>query len=478
MIFSTEFYIKKSKADDWFDPILTNDTRLFIDPFLIFETNHKVFKNGHKKIMDFFNFGFQIAAQSQQNLKDVRYRVLLNMMKLTEVQEICLGYASRGTEGYGAGGGFAKVIVGALFESIKMGLTSLDHFEELGIFNEGIGCDRISDITANILKQELIQYTQEICQRHNVPCKNLLIKKAEFNLKYRRWDEGKYFLPENPYISGRAVLLVPKSFLRDLPTLSSNDFYDYCWDNMNEELRDQFSIEIKSEVNKKEIIRIARQHRDWVNEFKKDREANGSNSYDLVTDPKGYYNWAKSTSDYIKKYPLTLIANDKKSFKDFTDNLLNQYEHFIENNSGYKLLWDDNGNKPKSEEAAQLIFTGIVKHYCKANNIDLSRENNLGRGPVDFKFSNGYLDRALVEVKLAHNSKFWNGLKLQLPKYLEVEEIDIGYFLVICYNDSDFEKLKEINNIANEVSKKSNKTIEIKIVDATADKPSASKLKN
>jgi hypothetical protein len=477
MIFSDDFKIKKTKADDWFDPILTNDTKVFIDPFLIFDSNHKYFQNGHDKIMAFFNFGFQFAAQSQPDTKDVRYRLLLSMMRLPEVQEICLGYSSRGTDGYGSGGGFAKVIVGALYESIKLGLKSLDHFEELGIFNQGIGCDRISDITANILKQELILYTQEICVRHKVACKTLHIKKANFNMKTRRWEDGNYLLPENPYKSGRAVLLVPHAFLRDLPTLSSEDFYNYCWDNMNEELRDQFSIEIKNEVNKKDIIEIARQHRDWVEDFKKYKEDNGSNPYDLASDPKGYYNWAKQTSDFAINNPLSLLANDKESFKNFTTNVIDQFEHFIENNSGYKLLWDDNYTKPKSEEAAQLIFTGIVKHYCKANNIDLSRENNLGRGPVDFKFSNGYLNRALVEVKLAHNSKFWNGLKLQLPKYLEVEDIDIGYFLVICYNDSDFERIKEINKIAKVVSVKAKKIIEIKIIDATSEKPSASKLK-
>jgi hypothetical protein len=155
MIFSDDFKIKKTRLDDWFDPILTNDTKLFIDPFLIFDRSHKFFANGHKKIMDFFNSAFEAAAKSQPLLTDVRYRVLLKMMILPEVQEICLGYASRGTEGAGSGGGFAKVIVGALYESIKMGLKRLEHFEELGIFNEGIGCDRISDITANILKQEL-----------------------------------------------------------------------------------------------------------------------------------------------------------------------------------------------------------------------------------------------------------------------------------------------------------------------------------
>ena len=477
MIFSDDFKIKKTKFDDWFDPILTNDTKLFIDPFLIFEKNHKYFVNGHDKVIDFFNSGFELAAKSQPIQEDIRYRLLLKMMILPEVKEICLGYASRGTEGAGAGGGFAKVIVSALYDSIKMGLKKIEHFEELGIFNEGIGCDRISDITANILKQEIIKYTQDICKRHNIKCNRLLIKRIRYNSKIRRWEDGIFLLPENPYIKDRAVLLVPKVFLRHLPTLSSTEFYNYCWDNMNEEIRDQFSVDIKNEVNKKRIIEIAREHQDWVEEFKQYKIDNGSESYDLVIDPKGFYTWARNTSKFVQKHPLILFAQDQKTFKTFVNNVLDQYEHFIENNSGYKLLWDDNFSKPKSEEAAQLIFTGIVKHYCRANDIDLNRENNLGRGPVDFKFSKGYSNRALVEVKLARNSKFWYGLKYQLPKYLEVEEIDTGYFLVICYSDSDFDRIKDIKKIAAEVETKTKKKIEIRIIDATTEKPSASRLK-
>lgn len=140
------------------------------------------------------------------------------------------------------------------------------------------------------------------------------------------------------------------------------------------------------------------------------------------------------------------------------------------------MLWDEKGNKPKSEEASQLIFTGIVKHYCKANNIDLNREVNLGRGSVDFKFSSGYQNRALIEVKLAKNSKFWNGLEKQLIKYLEVEDIKKGYFLVICYNDDDINKVSGIQNVASEVGKRKNVDLNVYVIDASYDKPSASKL--
>lgn len=476
MLFSSEYKILKTKEDDWFDPILSTDTKLFIDPFLIFASSHEYFANTHQKTIDFFNLAFSIAAVSKPVITDLRYRQLLAIMKFPEVEEICLGYASRGTSGSGSGGGFSKMIVDSIYESIELGVSNLNNFEEIGLFNEGFGCDRISDMTATLLKHEIISYTQSVCRRHNVPTKKTRISQYNFDSKFRRWNQIEVELPINPFTK-KAILLIPRNFLRELPTISAEEFWDYCWLNKNKELRDQYSIAIKSEVKKSNIIEIARQNREWIEEYESYRSKKGSEPYDIIKDPKGYYNWVIHTLKYVQENAYNfIIPNNFKDFDKFTLEVIEQFEQFIENNSGYKLLWDDKGNKPKSEEASQLIFTGIVKHYCKANNIDLNREVNLGRGPVDFKFSSGYENRALIEVKLAKNSKFWNGLEKQLIKYLKVEDIKSGYFLVVCYTDDDIKKVSGIEKVAVEVGEKNNVDLKVFVIDASYDKPSASKL--
>lgn len=474
MLFSTEFSIKRNKDDDWFDPILSMDTKLFIDPFLIFESEHNFFQDSHQKTIDFFNQAFEIGSVTNPTKKDVRYRNLLKMMRFPEVEEVCLGYASRGTGGAGSGGGFSKVIVNSIFESIELGITNFDRFEEIGLFNEGFGCDRISDMTATLLKKELIEYTKEICKRNNVPTKQIKITQFNYNLRYKRWDDKIIELPINPY-TNKAIILVPAMFLRELPTLSAEEFYNFCWANKNEELRDQYGIEIKSQINKSEIIRIARQNRIWVKEYEDYLIKNGSKPYNIELDPKGYYSWVQETSIYVKDNPTVFtIPTNHKTFTEFSKEIIGEFEQFIENNSGYKLLWDENGLRARSEEAVQLLFTGIVKHYTRANNIDLSREVNLGRGPVDFKFSSGYENRVLIEVKLAKNTKFWNGLEKQLVKYLEVEEIKNGFFLVICYNENDLKKIKDIEKKAKDIGQENGVNLEVIIIDASYGKPSAS----
>ena len=68
--------------------------------------------------------------------------------------------------------------------------------------------------------------------------------------------------------------------------------------------------------------------------------------------------------------------------------------------------------------------------FCKANNIDISPETNMGGGPVDFKFSHGYSKRLLVEIKLS-KGQVVHGYKKQLEVYKDASKTDMAILLVI-----------------------------------------------
>jgi hypothetical protein len=53
---------------------------------------------------------------------------------------------------------------------------------------------------------------------------------------------------------------------------------------------------------------------------------------------------------------------------------------------------------------------------CERSDVDVSREANVGRGPVDFKFSAGWRRRALIELKLMSSRKLRQGAEAQLPQ--------------------------------------------------------------
>jgi len=139
-------------------------------------------------------------------------------------------------------------------------------------------------------------------------------------------------------------------------------------------------------------------------------------------------------------------------------------------------LFNDDG-RHRPEKTAQLLFYAIADSYCAANNLDLSREPNSGRGPVDFKLSAGK-DSALVEIKLSSNRNGVEGLLLQLPAYAKSESsvYDILLMVVISENRGVVEDVQKAHNEQREAGQG---TPELFIVEAyeAYHAPSASKLR-
>jgi hypothetical protein len=240
MLFSDAFNIQRARRDDWFDPILDTDTPIFIDPFLIFKEQGHAWHAAHDELIGHFDRCFHLIAQGNRNPNSVPYKKALRLLTFPEPKELCLGYTKLGTDGAGGGPKYAALIAEAMEEAIERGLTDLRHFEELGILNAGIGPDRISDFTCNVLRPRLIKYTKAVATRHRVEMRNIRIAGATYNPQRVAWEAQWHDLPFNPY-NNRAVLLVPWRFLRDLPTINADDW----WENYEaEQLRDDVNYEV------------------------------------------------------------------------------------------------------------------------------------------------------------------------------------------------------------------------------------------
>jgi hypothetical protein len=277
---------------------------------------------------------------------------------------------------------------------VQAGLEEITHFEEIGILREGIGADRISDITAGLIRMRLATYTRAICARHDVPISPARYARGRYDVRGERWLPLATQLPRNPY-SGKPILLVPQCYLKALPTISAQDFWEYCYDNENETLRIEYSQDITRNVDKATIVDFARRHPETRAQYLVAVEQSAPQSYDFERDPQGLVQWYDATSSYCKRSPLTLHIESTNDFVNAINKMVREFCNYVENNQGWKLLWNEN-NTPRREDAAQSLFLGIIKHYCKANNIDISREVDIGRGPVDFKVSYGYSLRALL----------------------------------------------------------------------------------
>ncbi len=165
---------------------------------------------------------------------------------------------------------------------------------------------------------------------------------------------------------------------------------------------------------------------------------------------------------------------DDKGFNAIILKLIHEYRHNVEQKKGTKLLWL--ADKPAPEEHAQILFDVIADQYAKLADIVIDREIETGRGPVDFKFSKGHKFQAHLEVKRATSTQLEHGLKKQLPTYLAADKVENGYYLVICYVESDFVKANELIKEAESLSTTLNINLQVAAIKAYKKFESASKV--
>ena len=207
MRFTGAFGITRGDDDDWFDPHLSVDTRLFIDPLLLFLADDGHWDGAHDELIAHFARCFELVARggSPTSTSVVLARRLLTF---PEPSEFCLGYTAKGTRGSGSGARYAAVMMDGIAVAIAAGLERPEHIEEIGILNEGIGADGLSDAVCNVLKHRFIGYTQEIARRHSVPVQQHRVRNARCFSDLGRWMHKDVELPTNP-TNGRPILLAP-----------------------------------------------------------------------------------------------------------------------------------------------------------------------------------------------------------------------------------------------------------------------------
>ncbi|GAA4048733.1 hypothetical protein [Agromyces indicus] len=426
MYFSEAFGIPAGETPhDWFDPLMEIDTPLFVDPFLIYREDAGQWTGAADALAGHFELGFSILAGHQANPRSQQYKKTVDLMLFPEPREFGLGVASTGTAGSGTGRGFAERIVGAMALAIENGLQDLHHFEELGLLVERIGRDRISDITCNVLKRRFIEYTQEVARTHDVPLEIHRVANAALDPYRKRWVPEDHDLPTNP-VTGGPVLLTPKRFLRELPTLNADDWWNY----VEPELREDLNLDIGSRLPKARIVALARSHPHLVRQWSAARESFNAKPYDVERDPEGLHNWQRETAKVSEDLPIDFPSVDEENLNDFIRKVNERFRHFVEEQGGWRLLRNDDTNSPKRETSIQLLYKGVVESYCKAHQVHLDREVELGRGPVDFIFT-ASTQRVLMEVKKLRNGKFWNGLEDQLVSYLTSAECSAGWFVAV-----------------------------------------------
>jgi hypothetical protein len=192
------------------------DIALGIDPFLLFKSRDPKLAGFHRKVLDTFNLG--LAALRKADRDEAR-----RIFSFPEVPEIGLGYAERSKKGSGVGEFVTELILETMQDSPDLLKRGVRHIEEMQLVSVGIGPDRISDIAANILKLDLIEYTQQQCATWGIQLHSGVPIPHIWNLATGQWDDAYHDLPVSP-VDGTPILFVPRRIVRALPWINFQDF--------------------------------------------------------------------------------------------------------------------------------------------------------------------------------------------------------------------------------------------------------------
>lgn len=454
--FSDFFDVEESIIDDYgaVNISLINDLPLFIDPFLLFNSNDEQFQAIHREMINYLLF-LQNEAKRHPTLSIGMRKAWFSF---PEVKQTWLGFSLSGNSGRGMGGDFAKGLyegLNSVFKDFdKITVTKGLHMEKLCLISPRVGRDKISDFTTSFVKRYLLEYTEKFARTYLSAdkCRMFNVSKAYFNWETHTWASKLCYLPfhKNDY-----VLLTPKSILtRDDTFINRIDMIrnlqQIAPSIPDQALRFQLDSYFRGVLQKKKkemsqaekdhyaeaLVRMYPEIMDYYIRYKEDNEADATSvSKEKVKEVRQIFN------NQIVKL-VTMLA----SSTDFYNTIPDAYEealkrvqflkHVIEDQDGYRLFYYQ-GKPIKREADLQVIFRLV----WFGSALDINREVNNGRGPVDYKISYGVNNATLVEFKLASNTKLKQNLAKQVDVYKAASDTDRAIKVILYFSKEEEQKL-------------------------------------
>lgn len=210
----SEFFGLAKENFEFLDIYASQDILLFLDPYGISSMQSKWSKECEIQITTYFQF----LLDSIKNDDKRTTSMLLDAFH--EVDEIAVGYSANEPRGRGIGPEQAKEIQKAFETSEAVKTGDINDIADCALMIPGINRDKVSDITANILKGKLIEFTQLQCRKYSIPLTNV----ACFAFDYDSF-QFKSFYADLPVVNGKPKILLPISSVRRDPDLSKDKYY-------------------------------------------------------------------------------------------------------------------------------------------------------------------------------------------------------------------------------------------------------------
>lgn len=500
MLFSDVFNVSPEIIKEYgaVDISLICDIPLFIDPLLIFNSEKLEYHKLHEAIICYFHF---LAVKAQGKLTDQEIKTWFSF---NEVKQNWLGYSLEGNDGSALGRDFSEFLAKNIkFALENNGISQNRHIEKIMLLYEGSGKDKISDLTVNLIKGFLLEFTETFALKHinTKQLKVFPVDKALFNYETESFVSKEYSLPYILNKKGKLeyVLLTPYDILReDEPAINRNDYF-----HSHERIRDAIDNDVlKVQVDNYIWEAVARYEESQKEKRKKVSERTirkiELEAFEEVTKeyPELYDYYVKlreSDTEEIKMTSLLelntqiakIIINSKKIVNTFYENeysssegliaqeeainRLKFFKHIIEDCDAYRNFYVD-GKCIALENDLQRMF----KLVWYGTSFKADFETNNGRGPADVIVSKGQSNQCIIEFKLASNTQLAHVFE-QVNIYEKANNAEGSLIAIFYFTEQQYEKTQRI---IKELGHEEKIGESIFLIDCRNDnKPSASKVK-
>lgn len=397
-----------------FDALINRDSHFFINLLRLRNAKTPEFIESYKKLNEFFGQIMLLLDISEQK-NDRFYKAALGKFKFSEVNGINLGFSETST-GSGFGPILSKQVIDDAFDIVKSGSKQPEIFQLVGLFEENVAADRLSDMIATLILSYIRKYTQRINIELNV------VPEYYSELKFR---DG---IVINPF-KNCELLYLPEEILHELPIA-------HCWDDIDRviaenkaireevnevvgcEWRKMASIE-KKEYLKEHIFKNASRCARVISGYREEEIGECSLTADID------YFIAMAFKQMRRSGVFNILQHSDQTVGgswSVSLTVLDIFKEWVENNKGWEVILE--APSAKREKTVQKLIQLGGRKYCEDNDYDFTFEPNEGPGPADIKISRGAKDKTIIEVKLNTNQDYLHGYEKQIQTYAKAEKTD------------------------------------------------------
>ncbi|MBC3986628.1 hypothetical protein H8N01_29620 [Streptomyces sp. AC536] len=289
-------------------PHLKEDLPLSIDPFLLWKSESVEYAALHEILLSFVE---KVRSESVGG-GETRARLLLS--EVAEPVELGLGYAAGTKRGSALGPALRAAITDTFRDTPQLNAGGINHIELLALLVPKIAEDRISDITASVLKKWLTDYSGQQARQLGIPTRSF--RMVGWDGDRLDWIPFTCQLPYNP-VDGSPIILCPLDLLRRLPWINYVDYY-----------RSTYAPLVlppgrsRKAVPKESVLAYNRAHYDTVQTYVASREANASLcTPDPLFTPLRFTTLQRKLAE-LRKLPTGKTGGADKQFEDLAFDLL------------------------------------------------------------------------------------------------------------------------------------------------------------